>query len=239
MKLDLVLSKIEYNVGEVSEFLWKSLGDCRIWAFNNINNEEVGTFVVNKFGDVLNLEIFHTLDDEATVCYRWIQENHREEYLKEDLENSFGFNEDEKTKFIDLDEEEDCLEKLKAIVNLEDFDSRISVVIDIDDSDFIQISKMAHNADITFNQQVNLILASFVDEANIKQKKSEISNFSEQPISKNRIFPPTILEVQEDKTGDLFIQFTPEMLEQLEWKEGDVVDFKERDDGSILITKVN
>lgn len=237
MKLDLVLSKIEYNVGEVSEFLWKSLGDCRIWAFNNIDNEEVGTFVVNKFGDVLALEVYHTRDDEETVCYRWIQENHREEYLKEDLENSFGFNEDEKTKFIDLDEEEDCLEKLKAIVNLEDFDSRISVVIDIDDSDFIQISKMAHNADITFNQQVNLILASFVDEANIKQKKSEISNFSEQPISKNRIFPPTILEVQEDETGELFLQFTPEMLGQLGWKEGDVVDFEDHDDGSFSIRK--
>lgn len=234
MKLNTVLDKIQYNVGEVSEFLWKSLGGgCRIWSFNDMYNEDVGSFVVNKAGDVLELEVYHIRENGENICYRWVHECYRDEYLKEDVQSTINFDEDEKINFVDLDEEQDCLEKLFAIVNSKEFDSRIQVVTNISDSDFAQIAKMAHEADITFNEQVNLILSLVVSD--IKENTEKLG----EELIKISYFPSTILEVQEREDGELFLQFTPEMLDQVGWKEGDMINFDELNDGSFLLTKVN
>ena len=48
----------------------------------------------------------------------------------------------------------------------------------------------------------------------------------------------TTLEIQEDpETGELYLQFTDEMLEQLGWKEGDTIAWSEQPDGSWVLTK--
>ena len=46
------------------------------------------------------------------------------------------------------------------------------------------------------------------------------------------------LELVEDHNGDLLLLFSDELVEAMDWKEGDVLDFKLKDNG-ILITKVN
>lgn len=46
------------------------------------------------------------------------------------------------------------------------------------------------------------------------------------------------LEVQEDPdSGDLFLQFPPELLELQGWKEGDTLSWEENKDGSWTISK--
>jgi hypothetical protein len=47
----------------------------------------------------------------------------------------------------------------------------------------------------------------------------------------------TIIEVQEDDEGNQFIQFPPEMLEQMDWKEGDIIEWTDNADGSWTLTK--
>ena len=47
-----------------------------------------------------------------------------------------------------------------------------------------------------------------------------------------------ILEVQEDSdTGELYLQFTPDMLSQMGWHEGDVLEWLDNGDGSFSIQK--
>ena len=47
-----------------------------------------------------------------------------------------------------------------------------------------------------------------------------------------------ILEVQEDsETGDLYLQFTPDMLSQMGWHEGDMLEWHDNGDGSYVIQK--
>lgn len=47
-----------------------------------------------------------------------------------------------------------------------------------------------------------------------------------------------ILEVQEDaNTGELFLQFTPDMLRQMGWHEGDMLEWLDNGDGSYIIQK--
>jgi bifunctional DNA-binding transcriptional regulator/antitoxin component of YhaV-PrlF toxin-antitoxin module len=47
-----------------------------------------------------------------------------------------------------------------------------------------------------------------------------------------------ILEVQEDVNGDPFITLPDELIEELGWMEGDVLDWDVRSNG-IILTKVN
>lgn len=47
------------------------------------------------------------------------------------------------------------------------------------------------------------------------------------------------LEVQEDgESGDLFLQFSEEMLASLNWREGDTLQWHDNGDGSWTLTKV-
>ena len=45
------------------------------------------------------------------------------------------------------------------------------------------------------------------------------------------------LEVQESPTGDQFIEFPPEALEEVGWKEGDQIEWSDNGDGSWTLTK--
>jgi bifunctional DNA-binding transcriptional regulator/antitoxin component of YhaV-PrlF toxin-antitoxin module len=48
-----------------------------------------------------------------------------------------------------------------------------------------------------------------------------------------------ILEVQEDSiTGELFIQFPDEVIEELGWEEGDILDWNLKGNG-VILKKIN
>lgn len=47
-----------------------------------------------------------------------------------------------------------------------------------------------------------------------------------------------ILELHEDSdTGDIYLQFTPDMLRQMGWHEGDMLEWIDNGDGSYVIQK--
>lgn len=46
------------------------------------------------------------------------------------------------------------------------------------------------------------------------------------------------LTVQEDpETGDAILQFPPDLLEKAGWQEGDIIEWRDRGDGSWLLEK--
>ena len=47
----------------------------------------------------------------------------------------------------------------------------------------------------------------------------------------------TITLEEDPQSGDLILPFPPEMLEELGWKEGDVLQWHSQEDGSYMITK--
>ena len=46
-----------------------------------------------------------------------------------------------------------------------------------------------------------------------------------------------ILPVEQDDDGECFLTFTDDLLEQLGWSVGDVLNWDEQDDGTIIVTK--
>ena len=71
-------------------------------------------------------------------------------------------------KWIEIDEESDILEKVTKIVSGVEYDTRVTVPLDIPDDVFLQIAKLAHQDDITFNKYIEKILTYLIknDKAN-------------------------------------------------------------------------
>ena len=60
--------------------------------------------------------------------------------------------------FVDLEQEQDWLDKARSIVADEDYDNRVSVPLDLSDEEMLRLMTMAHERDITLNQFVEEIL---------------------------------------------------------------------------------
>jgi predicted DNA binding CopG/RHH family protein len=58
----------------------------------------------------------------------------------------------------DLEADDDFIQKSLSIVAGEDYDTRVSIPIDLPDHELMAIFKMAHEADMTFNDFVEKIL---------------------------------------------------------------------------------
>ena len=74
--------------------------------------------------------------------------------------------------YVDLETNDDWLEKAEAIFAGEDYDTRVQVPVDFSDEDLLEYMKMAHDMDITFNE--------FVERALIKAiKDHKLGEFTE------------------------------------------------------------
>jgi hypothetical protein len=66
-------------------------------------------------------------------------------------------------RYTTLEVDDDFIQKCLAIKSGEDYDTRVSVPIDLDDSTIFQMMKMAHERDITLNEFVEDMLRQYID----------------------------------------------------------------------------
>jgi hypothetical protein len=69
----------------------------------------------------------------------------------------------------DLETDEDWLEKAKAIVAGEDYDTRVSVPLDLGEDELFRLMSMAHEQDITLNQLVTKVIQQVVDKHTVAE----------------------------------------------------------------------
>ena len=62
------------------------------------------------------------------------------------------------TRWIDLEADDDWIQKAQAIVAGRDYDTRITVPIDLDDQELLALMKLAHERDVTLNHLVDQVL---------------------------------------------------------------------------------
>ena len=62
-------------------------------------------------------------------------------------------------EWIDLATDSDFLEKARAILNKEEYDTRIVIPLSLSDGELLILFEMAHEADMTFNDYVAGIIA--------------------------------------------------------------------------------
>ena len=175
MKLKAVNEALDHRITDGSEYQWKCYPDPA--RFLDYDTTFGHVSVIFNTTDQEIYEATIELKDERSRPYRWLNPDTKQAMFDEaknrgvDKDNAW-----DDVNWIDLETEEDFLEKATAIMNGETFDKRIQVPIELDDADFMALAKMAHEEDITFNQLIERILRDLIER--IKNEKTTATSGS-------------------------------------------------------------
>ena len=152
MKQKDVNEALDHRITDGSEYQWKCYPTARYLDYDTPFGH------VSVVFSTVNQEIYEAtieIKDTDSRPYRWLNPETKQAMFDEadaravDKDNAW-----DDVNWIDLETEEDFLEKAKAIMNGEKFDKRIQVPIELSDEDFLALAKMAHERDITFNEMI-------------------------------------------------------------------------------------
>jgi hypothetical protein len=168
------LEAIDYKITEGSEYGWKCYGE-NTHRIERQTGDHMGNTVVCVFDTkehfLYEMEAWDNTNDRV---YRWIHPDYIKAYKKDCKKHDVRFeNAFDNVNFIDLDVEDDILEKARAIANNEDYDDRIQLAVDMSDEDMLQYMKLAHQLDITFNELVERALREAIDAHNATKERDE------------------------------------------------------------------
>lgn len=136
-------------------------GKCVYYDFLNIQEKSMGSALVEvSTGKVVELT-FEPVHQESQYIYRWINPDFKKMHIS-----------DPNLEYMDLEVWEDACEKFKACTECTDFDPSISVPVNLTDEEFLVLSKIAHEKNITFNQLVNDVLMQEMGKIKNKMTKS-------------------------------------------------------------------
>ena len=160
------METVDYRITEGSDFGWKCFGP-NSYCLDSWSGEQDGYSIGITF-DTKNQTVykFEAHDYGKNNSYRWVHPDWTEIYANESKIQNIDHNEAwDNIKYINLDLAEDILEKAAAIVNGEDYDTRVQVPLDLPDSLLNKLFRLAHEQDVTLNEYIETILKT---ELNIK-----------------------------------------------------------------------
>jgi len=93
-------------------------------------------------------------DYKGNRAYRYTHPDHRKDLDKQAWDE---------VEWTDLEDETDWLEKAESIVAGRDYDTRVSIPLELGEVEMFRLMSMAHKQDITLNQLVEKIIQQVVD----------------------------------------------------------------------------
>jgi hypothetical protein len=160
---------VEYRITEGSAYSWQCYGHDA-YALDSWNGDQDGySFTVifdTKDQTVYEVQAHDYLNQRA---YRMINEDFQKKLKKEakrrDVEENMAWELDDGTplEYIDLEVDDDFIQKCLAIIAKEPYDTRVTVPLDLDQDTMYNLMKLAHENDITLNQMVELLLRDMID----------------------------------------------------------------------------
>jgi len=154
------LETIDYRITEGSEFHWQCYGPNAYCLDSWDGKHDDGTsFQVTFDRDTQTVYQVEAHDFGRRKAYRYINPEfanaHRDEAFKRGVDADEAYDD---VKFVDLEVEEDWLEKAHAIANGESYDERVSIPLDLEHNELFKLMTLAHEQDITLNQLMVEIL---------------------------------------------------------------------------------
>lgn len=171
------LSKINeitnHKITEGSEYGWNCYPNARMLSYESdfAHISIVYSTVTQEIYEA-DVSIKTHAWDEDMRPYRWLNSEYKDIMIAEAKSRKVKWRKAwDDVKWVDLEVEEDFLEKAKAIFNGEEFDERIKVPIELEDDVMLKLCMEAHKRDITLNTLVEEILQTLIDQS----KKEELS----------------------------------------------------------------
>ena len=157
---------VNYRITEGSAYGWQCYG-ADAYMLDSWNGEHDGhsfTIIFDTKTQVVYEAQAH--DYVHNRAYRMINEDFRKKNKKEARRRAVNKDEAwDDVRYVDLDVDDDFIQKCLAIRAGEDYDTRVSVPVDFTDQELLEYMKLAHERDITFNQLVEQALRLAIAEA--------------------------------------------------------------------------
>jgi hypothetical protein len=156
---------VDYRITEGSSYDWQCYGGDA-YHLDSWNGEHDGYSFTILFDTrtqvVYEVQAHDYLHQRA---YRMVNPNFAKKVKKEakrrDIDKDMAWDD---VNYVDLDVEDDFIQKCLSIKSGEDYDTRVEMPIVFSDEDLLQYMKMAHERDITFNQFVEEALRHAIAE---------------------------------------------------------------------------
>jgi hypothetical protein len=156
----------DYKITEGSKYGWDCYGpySYTLDSWNGVHGKGGYSFSIvfsTKSQKVYEVSVCDYTNNRA---YRMINPKFQKKHANEAEMRNVNLNEAwDEVDYIDLDVDDDFIQKALAIRAGEDYDTRIQVEVDFSDDDLLQYMKLAHSMDITFNELVERALREAID----------------------------------------------------------------------------
>jgi hypothetical protein len=158
------METVDYKVTEGSDYCWNCYGP-NAYRLDSWNQEQDGHSVGIIF-DTRTHVVYeaNAYDYKREHAYRLINPEYVETHCNEAAERDVLENQAwDDVDYVDLETPEDFLEKARAIVADEEYDTRVQVPVDFTDEELLTYMKLAHERDITFNQLIEEALREAIE----------------------------------------------------------------------------
>lgn len=160
------LNTVGYRITGGSEYQWECFGPDARYLDSEFPNRYSASIVFDTQTQVVYEAT--VCDYEANRAYRWLNPDFKSEFENEVLIRGSQDQAWDTVGYTDLEVPEDWLAKARAIVIGESYDTRISIPLDLPDSEMLALMTMAHERDMTFNDFVTEILEQAI--VNLKKE---------------------------------------------------------------------
>jgi len=168
------LEAINYKITGGDAYQWNCFGDNA--RYLDCDSPVLNEYSVHCVFDSVDQTVYsiEAWDYGNDRVYRWIHPAYIKKHMKACAKHDVDvYSASDSMNYTDLDVAEDILQKARAIVLQEDYDTRVMVPVDFTDEDLLQYMKLAHSMDITFNELVEQALREAIDLAKLKKAEDE------------------------------------------------------------------
>jgi hypothetical protein len=157
---------VDHRITEGSTYGWSCYGPnaYTLDSWNGVHGKGGYSFSIifsTKSQKVYEVSVCDYTNDRA---YRMINPKFQKKHRAESLARNVNKNEAwDDVDYIDLEVDDDFIQKCLAIKAGEDYDTRIQVPLDLSDEMLYNMMKLAHEQDVTLNQLVEQVLREAIE----------------------------------------------------------------------------
>jgi len=146
------METVNYRISEGSDWNGFAPGAYSLDSWNG-NQDGYSLCIIFNTKDQTVYSV-QACDYKRNRAYRFTHPDHRKDLDQEAWDD---------VNWCDLETEEDWLEKAQAIVDGRDYDTRVSIPLDLGEDELFRLMSMAHEQDITLNRLVEQIIQQIID----------------------------------------------------------------------------
>lgn len=162
---------VEYRITEGNSYGWRCFGD-KAQCLSYWNGDQDGWSADIVF-DTQNQTVYvvEVCDYKHQRAYRMInpdfQQAHDDEAKTRGTDAQVAW---DYVRYIDLEDDDDFCQKFLAIRAGKDYDTRVSIPVNLPDDVLLILMKQAHERDITFNQLIEEVIRHAIEDAGVDVK---------------------------------------------------------------------